>query len=95
MDCHTCHITCAIQQFSLLDKDTGEVVEEDAKEMKQGDHALVKMVPCKPLVVEAYEDCPSLGRITVRDLNKIVATGLIKEVVQRKSTALKGMKVIK
>lgn len=48
--------------------------------VKSGDSAIVKMVPSKPMCVEAYTDYPPLGRFAVRDMRQTVAVGVIKSV---------------
>jgi elongation factor 1-alpha len=49
--------------------------------------ALVKMVPQKPMVVEALQQVPlppPLGRFAVRDMKQTIAVGVIKEVERKK-----------
>ena len=48
--------------------------------MKSGDAAIVKMIPSKPMCVEAFSDYPPLGRFAVRDMKQTVAVGVIKGV---------------
>lgn len=40
-----------------------------------GDAAIVKMVPSKPMCVEAFTEYPPLGRFAVRDMRQTVAVG--------------------
>jgi elongation factor 1-alpha len=47
-----------------------------------GDAAIVKMVPSKPMCVEAFTEYPPLGRFAVRDMRQTVAVGVIKSVVK-------------
>jgi len=47
-----------------------------------GDAAIVKMIPSKPMCVEAFTDYPPLGRFAVRDMRQTVAVGVIKSVVK-------------
>lgn len=46
------------------------------------DAAIVKMIPSKPMCVEAFTDYPPLGRFAVRDMRQTVAVGVIKSVVK-------------
>ena len=55
-------------------------MEDSPKTIKSGDSAIVKMVPSKPMCVEAYTDYPPLGRFAVRDMRQTVAVGVIKAV---------------
>ncbi len=49
--------------------------------LKNGDGAIVKMVPTRPMVIEKYSDFPELGRFAVRDMGQTVAVGIVKDVV--------------
>ncbi|KAL6056393.1 Elongation factor 1-alpha [Balamuthia mandrillaris] len=82
VDCHTSHVSCRFDQLlSKLDRRSGNVLEENPASIKTGDAALVKLIPKKPLCVEAFHDFPPLGRFAVRDMKKTVAVGVIKEVI--------------
>jgi len=84
LDCHTCHIACKFSEImNKMDKRTGEVTEEFPKSIKSQDAAIVKMVPSKPMTVEAFNQFPPLGRFAVRDMKQTVAVGVIKETVKR------------
>lgn len=48
--------------------------------LARSDAAIVKMVPTKPMCVEAFSDYPPLGRFAVRDMRQTVAVGVIKSV---------------
>lgn len=58
----------------------GKKLEDSPKFVKSGDSAIVKMVPSKPMCVEAYTEYPPLGRFAVRDMRQTVAVGVIKAV---------------
>lgn len=53
---------------------------------------MVKMIPSKPMCVEAFNEYPPLGRFAVRDMRQTVAVGVIKAV---EKTTGKGGKVTK
>ncbi|KAL7664647.1 Elongation factor 1-alpha [[Candida] zeylanoides] len=81
LDCHTAHIACRFDQLiEKIDRRTGKKMEDDPKFIKSGDAAIVKMVPSKPMCVEAFTDYPPLGRFAVRDMRQTVAVGVIKSV---------------
>jgi elongation factor 1-alpha len=87
LDCHTSHIACKFDMIeSKIDRRTGKVIEEEPKSIKSGDASLVRMVPQKPMCVEAFQAYPPLGRFAVRDMKQTVAVGVIKEVVKKEQT---------
>jgi elongation factor 1-alpha len=81
LDCHTAHIACKFAELlEKIDRRTGKSVENNPKFVKSGDAAIVKMIPSKPMCVEAFSDYPPLGRFAVRDMRQTVAVGVIKAV---------------
>ncbi|ANZ76849.1 Translational elongation factor EF-1 alpha [Komagataella phaffii CBS 7435] len=83
LDCHTAHIACKFDELiEKIDRRTGKKTEENPKFIKSGDAAIVKLVPSKPMCVEAFTDYPPLGRFAVRDMRQTVAVGVIKSVVK-------------
>ena len=87
LDCHTSHIACKFDHIeSKIDRRTGKVIEEEPKSIKSGDASLVRMVPQKPMCVEAFSSYPPLGRFAVRDMKQTVAVGVIKEVAKKEQT---------
>jgi len=84
LDCHTSHIACRFDAIEAkVDRRTGQVTEASPKFLKTGDSAVVRIVPTKPMVVEAYAEYPPLGRFAVRDMKQTVAVGVIKSVVKK------------
>jgi len=90
LDCHTAHVAC---KFSLIkekmDRRSGKVLEENPKFIKNGDAAIVTLVPTKPLCVESFTEYPPLGRFAVRDMRQTVAVGVIKTVKYDESVKIK------
>ncbi|KAG8534058.1 translation elongation factor EF-1 alpha [Bacidia gigantensis] len=83
LDCHTAHIACKFSELlEKIDRRTGKSIEDAPKFIKSGDAAIVKMIPSKPMCVEAFTDYPPLGRFAVRDMRQTVAVGVIKSVVK-------------
>merc|ERR1712004_566513 len=79
LDCHTAHIACKFSELlEKIDRRSGKKLESGPKFIKSGDAAIVKMVPSKPMCVEAFTDYPPLGRFAVRDMRQTVAVGVIK-----------------
>jgi len=85
LDCHTAHIACKFSELlTKIDRRTGKEMENSPKNIKNGDAAMVLLIPSKPLCVETFTDYPPLGRFAVRDMRQTVAVGVIKEVNKRK-----------
>jgi elongation factor 1-alpha len=83
LDCHTAHIACKFEEIQKkIDRRSGKVQEENPKFIKSGDSAIVKLVPQKKMVVEAFSQYAPLGRFAVRDMKQTVAVGVIKEVTK-------------
>merc|ERR1712177_95998 len=75
-----CHIACRFDKLmTLMNKRTGEVIEQNPKSAKSGQAVIVDMIPSKPMCVETFKDYPPLGRFAVRDMRKTVAVGVIKQ----------------
>eukprot|EP01116_Phalansterium_solitarium_P011352 TRINITY_DN26_c0_g1_i2.p2 TRINITY_DN26_c0_g1~~TRINITY_DN26_c0_g1_i2.p2 ORF type:complete len:350 (+),score=121.93 TRINITY_DN26_c0_g1_i2:429-1478(+) len=93
LDCHTAHIACKFAEIlSKIDRRSGKVQEENPKFIKSGDAAMVRLIPSKPMCVEAFTDYPPLGRFAVRDMRQTVAVGVIKAVTKKAAAAAKGGK---
>jgi len=92
LDCHTAHIACKFGELlTKIDRRTGKSLEDNPKFVKSGDSCMVRMIPSKPMCVEAFSDYPPLGRFAVRDMKQTVAVGVIKA-VEKKDTSGKVTK---
>jgi elongation factor 1-alpha len=81
LDCHTAHVACKFEELvEKIDRRSGKKLEDAPKFVKSGDAAIVKLIPSKPMCVEALTDYPPLGRFAVRDMRQTVAVGVIKAV---------------
>jgi len=73
---HTAQVAC---QFVAIEKKlnsaTGEVVEENPDFLKNGDAAIVKIKPMKPLVIEKQSEIPQMSSFAIRDAGQTVAAG--------------------
>jgi elongation factor 1-alpha len=84
LDCHTAHIACRFAEIETkIDRRSGKELEKLPKAIKTGDAAIVRMVPSKPMCVEAFSEYPPLGRFAVRDMRQTVAVGVIKKVTKK------------
>jgi len=90
LDCHTAHVACKFDKLlTKIDKRTGKVTEENPANLKNGEAAMVELIPTKPMCVETYKDFPPLGRFAVRDMKQTVAVGVIKKTVKKAPAAVK------
>ncbi|XP_045182489.1 elongation factor 1-alpha-like [Mercenaria mercenaria] len=87
LDCHTAHIACKFEEIKeKIDRRSGKKLEDNPKFVKTGDACMVKLVPSKPMVVEAFAEYAPLGRFAVRDMRQTVAVGVIKQVEKSEKT---------
>ena len=95
IDCHTARIACQFAELlEKFDPQSKGTIEKAPQYLRSGDVGMVKLIPLKPLCVETFADYPSLGRIAVHDMHRIVAVGIIKEVEKRMTIFDKSSKSI-
>jgi len=82
---HTDQVACQIVAIEKkLNPATGETLEENPDFIKNGDVAIVKIKPTKPMVIEKLKEIPQLARFAIRDSNKTVAAGMCMDLVEKK-----------
>jgi elongation factor 1-alpha len=82
---HTASVACRITEIvAKLDPRTGKVIEKNPSFIKQGEVAIVKFKPIKPMVIEKFSEFPALGRFAMRDMGKTVGIGIVIDVKPRK-----------
>ena len=92
LHCHTTHVSCQFAKLvEKIDRRTGKVLEASPQFIRSGDVAIVKIIPRKPMCVEAYAEYPPLGRFAIRDMKKTVGVGVIKSVEKIDGKDRKGM----
>lgn len=73
---HTAQIACQfVEIVKKLNPATGEVVEEHPDFIKNGDAAVVKLRPLKPMVIEKQGEIPQMSSFAIRDAGQTVAAG--------------------
>jgi len=81
---HTAQVACRIEKIlKKLDPASGEVLAENPDFIKNGDAAIVKVVPSTPLVIEKNSDIPHMARFAIRDAGSTVAAGMCIDVVKK------------
>jgi len=84
LDCHTAHIACKFGEIlNKVDRRTGKQKEDNPTFVKNGDSAVINLIPTKPFCVESYKEYPPLGRFAVRDMRSTVAVGVIQKVTRK------------
>lgn len=73
-----------IELMKKLDPKTGQVSQENPDFLKNGDVAIVKIKPMKPLVIEKQSVNPHMARFAVRDAGATVAAGICIDIVAKK-----------
>jgi len=82
---HTATVACRFDEIlQKIDPRTGSVIEEKPSFIKQGDSAVVRFKPIRPVVVEKYSEFPALGRFAIRDMGRTIAAGVVIDVVPMK-----------
>jgi len=81
---HTSQVAC---QFVAIEKKlnpaTGETLEENPDFLKNGDAAIVKLKPTKPLVIEKKSEIPHMSSFAIRDAGSTVAAGMCIDLVKK------------
>ncbi|RLE49533.1 MAG: translation elongation factor EF-1 subunit alpha [Candidatus Methanomethylicota archaeon] len=81
MHVHTATVaTTFVELVKKIDPRSGAVIEEKPSFLKQGDSAIVRFRPIKPVVVERYQDLPPLGRFALRDMGRTIAAGIVMDI---------------
>ncbi len=81
---HTAQVACQITEIvKKLNPATGEVLQEKPDFIKNGDAAVIKVKPTKPLVIEKQKDIPHMARFAIRDAGSTVAAGMCIDLVKK------------
>jgi len=83
IDCHTSHIPCKFLLISKIDRRNNSILEENPESIRNGDSAIVKLIPQKQICLESFQEFPPLGRFAVRDMKQTVAVGVIRSLTKK------------
>ncbi|HDI03154.1 MAG TPA: translation elongation factor EF-1 subunit alpha [Candidatus Pacearchaeota archaeon] len=84
MHVHTAQVPVRFVELQKkLDPKTGQVAQENPEYLKNGDVAIVKLKPIKPVVIEKQSVNPHLARFAIRDAGQTVAAGICIEVTPK------------
>ncbi|MFW6285946.1 MAG: translation elongation factor EF-1 subunit alpha [Nanoarchaeota archaeon] len=77
---HTSQVSCRVTQ--IVKKLNGDMAE-NPDFIRNGDAAVVKFTPLRPVVIEKRDELPQLARFAIRDSGKTVAAGQCMDVVKK------------
>ena len=81
---HTAQVACQIIEIvRKIDPRNGATVQEKPDMLKNGEAAIVKIKPTKPLVIEKQGEIPQLSRFAIRDAGQTVAVGVCMDIVKK------------
>lgn len=77
---HTAQVSCRITEIT---KKLSPEAVDNPDFIKNGDAAIVKFTPLRPVVIEKRDNIPQLARFAIRDSGKTVAAGQCIDVVEK------------
>ena len=81
---HTAQVACTFSELvRQIDPASGQTIKEKPDMLKNGDAAIVKIVPTKPVVLEKKSDIPHMASFAVRDAGNTVAAGVCIDLVRK------------
>jgi len=81
---HTSQVACQIMAIlKKLNAATGETIAENPDFIKNGDAAIIKVKPVRPIVIEKQKDIPHMSRFAIRDSGVTVAAGMCIDLVKK------------
>ncbi|MEM4647732.1 MAG: translation elongation factor EF-1 subunit alpha [Candidatus Pacearchaeota archaeon] len=82
---HTAQVPVRFEALlKKIDPRTGSVLQENPEFLRNGDIAIVKLKPIKPLVIETQKTNPYMSRFAIRDAGRTVAAGMCIEITPKK-----------
>ena len=81
---HTAQVACQITELvRKINPATGETLQEKPDMLKNGDAAIIKVKPTKPMVIETQKNIPHMARFAIRDAGSTVAAGMCIDLVKK------------
>lgn len=81
---HTAQVACQFMELQKkMNPATGEVMQENPDFLKNGESAVVKLKPTKPLVIEKQSEIPEMASFAIRDAGVTVAAGKCIDLVKK------------
>jgi len=81
---HTAQVACQIMAIKKkLNPATGETIAENPDFVKNGDAAIIQVMPIHPLVIEKQSEIPQMARFAIRDSGRTVAAGMCIDLVKK------------
>merc|ERR1719291_432717 len=81
---HMAQVSCEFEELlGKIDRKTGKEMDENPVTAKSGDVITARLRPRSQVCIETFATFPSLGRFAVRDHNRTIAVGVVKEVTKR------------
>ncbi|MBT3416703.1 translation elongation factor EF-1 subunit alpha [Candidatus Woesearchaeota archaeon] len=81
---HTAQVACRVTELvKKINPATGETLEENPDMLKNGEVAIVKIMPTKPLVLEKNSEIPQMSRFAIRDAGQTVAAGMCMDLIKK------------
>ena len=71
--------------YHLVNRRNGLLLKENLLQVKNGDLAVVKMIPNGEVCLESFADYPNLGKIVIRLDKGRIAHGIILNVEKKKT----------
>ncbi len=81
---HTAQIACQfIELVKKINPATGATIQDKPDMLKNGDAAIVKLRPTKPLCIEKQSEIPHMARFAIRDAGSTVAAGMCIDIIKK------------
>ncbi len=81
---HTAQVACQFTEIvKKINPATGQEITADKEILKNGDAAVVKLKPMRPIVIEKNTDIPQMSRFAIRDSGATVGAGMCMDLVKK------------